>query len=306
MSSQVILEGSDSDDGRYGNYTTINAPVENNIKFKNYSGTFEYEFDRATFTSVTSFVKYEQASISDQTAGFAGVIDEFVLGNPVGTTTSVILNKKPESKKLVHEMRLTSEESDTFEWIVGAYFTKEDTFDDQGVEIVPVAVVGVAELVSKYKEYAVFGNATYYITSNFDVTYGLRLSNNSLDLTIDQAGALLGKPPEIEKTVLPHASQTVDTHMLAFRYRPSDDMSVYVKAASGFRPSSGNFPLADIVSGDPIAPVVLAADTLWSYDLGVKGNLADGMFTYDVAVWQSDWKNFQSSIFNGVATSSRN
>ncbi|MBL4603744.1 MAG: TonB-dependent receptor, partial [Emcibacteraceae bacterium] len=108
------------------------------------------------------------------------------------------------------------------------------------------------------------------------------------------------------KTVLPHASQTVDTHMLAFRYRPSDDMSVYVKAASGFRPSSGNFPLADILTGDPIAPVVLAADTLWSYDLGVKGNLADGMFTYDIAVWQSDWKNFQSSIFNGVATSSRN
>jgi outer membrane receptor protein involved in Fe transport len=42
---------------------------------------------------------------------------------------------------------------------------------------------------------------------------------------------------------------------------------------------------------------------VWSYEIGAKGKLADGLLTLDMALYQIDWENIQlQTTINGVAT----
>src|SRR3546814_13340179 len=79
-------------------------------------------------------------------------------------------------KKWTQEVRLASPSGDRFEWLIGGFFTDEKTsnsqlvrsFDMAGNPIVaydPLAIVG---LPATYKEYAVFGNATFKLSERLD------------------------------------------------------------------------------------------------------------------------------------------
>ena len=54
-----------------------------------------------------------------------------------------------------------------------------------------------------------------------------------------------------------------------------------------------NLPLINPATGDILSVPFVKADTLWSYEVGAKGNLADGVFGYDVAVYLIKWEDLQ-------------
>src|SRR5690606_16719431 len=96
---------------------------------------------------------------------------------------------------------------------------------------------------------------------------------------------------------------TVDTYLLAASYRPMDDLSLYGRVASGYRPTMTNLPLLDPITGENLADPQIDSDEVWSYELGAKGRSANGLMQYDVALWMLDWDNYQTTIFaNGVST----
>ena len=73
--------------------------------------------------------------------------------------------------KFTQEFRLVSPDSDRFEWLVGAYYTDEDSLIDQNFLAVTPATNDVAAdipqfadfgLDSTYEELALFGNATWH------------------------------------------------------------------------------------------------------------------------------------------------
>jgi outer membrane receptor protein involved in Fe transport len=59
--------------------------------------------------------------------------------------------------------------------------------------------------------------------------------------------------------------------------------------ASGYRPGTVDVSNAGAVSD-------VDSDSLWSYEVGVKGDLAEGLVSYDVAVYYFDWDNFQTTL----------
>jgi len=66
-----------------------------------------------------------------------------------------------------------------------------------------------------------------------------------------------------------------------------------VRVADGYRPASANLPLRDPNTGDILSVPFVRSDSLWSYEVGAKGNLAGGMFGYDVAVYRIKWEDLQ-------------
>jgi iron complex outermembrane receptor protein len=73
-------------------------------------------------------------------------------------------------------------------------------------------------------------------------------------------------------------------------------LSLYGRVASGYRPAAANTPLQG-------ASPIIETDTLWSYELGAKGYLADGRLSYDLAAWYLNWKNLQARVYvNGAQT----
>ncbi len=297
QTSSVNLDP-ESDNTTHGGFTTITVPGPKSFDVEVLSGTLEVDLSAATLTATASETEYDAAIIQDVT-GLYGPFADLLQGNAPGTTTKVDVVAGSGSKKSVQEVRLTSAESDTLEWIAGYYRTNEDTYQVQDLQVTPAFDFAYANFPSNYSENAFFGDITYYFSDKFDITGGMRLSKNKIVLDLQTDGALLGKSL-LEGEVI---KDTVKTYLLAPRYRLDDNMSLYARIASGYRPAQPNIPVIDPATGTDIAPPVVFSDKAWSYEFGVKGSNEENTLNYDVALWTIDWANFQSPVsITGVNT----
>src|SRR3546814_13679296 len=99
--------------------------------------------------------------------------------------------------KWTQELRLQSPAHETFEWLLGGYYTHEkggifqriDLFTPGTLTVDP-DMPQVADIftTSTYEEYAAFANATLHVGPRFDVPLGGRYSHNS-----DRKSAVKGK-----------------------------------------------------------------------------------------------------------------
>ena len=279
--------------GKYQQSTAGEEPTE--IEFELSSATIEYQGGWGTATLASSYQEFSQIAIVDLTRFFGPLVDAQT-GSPPGTNT-VPLDQRISTDRWVHEFRLTSANNEHLEWLVGLYYTKEESSNFQGAVASPSGFNLVTQqFPSDYEEKAAFGNLTYYFTPQFDATVGVRLSSNDMGVLFSGTGFLAG-PNLPEQTV----SDDVQTYLFNMRYRPNDDLSLYFRAANGYRPASANLPLIDPSTGGVLSVPFVKADTLWSYELGAKGNLSDSAFGYDVAVYLLKWKDLQVfRSFQGV------
>ncbi len=72
-------------------------------------------------------------------------------------------------------------------------------------------------------------------------------------------------------------SDDVQTYLFNARYRPNDDLSLYVRIADGYRPASANLPLRRSRDWSDPLRAVRRSDSLWSYEVGAKGKFAGGL-----------------------------
>ena len=298
IDSSVQLATYTSDEPLIDGYTTIAEPGDNYLDYEIISGSIDYDFDNVTLTSTSSWVEYTFGGSSDYTSIYGPVVD-FYDGRDPGTTTNVIFDLLAGSEKFVQEVRLTSERMGNFEWIAGLYYSDETTSNSQDLVSTPAFDLLTISFPSEYKELAGFGDVTYYFNEKFDVTAGMRLSKNKTTLSYDSTGLLLGTANIVSDPI----KDTVDTYLFSARYRATENLSLYARVASGYRPASANLPIIDPATGDNLAPPMIDPDNAWSYEVGAKGTTAGGVFGYDVAIWKIDWSNFQAfTSFSGVNT----
>ncbi|PCI54381.1 MAG: hypothetical protein COB36_10360 [Alphaproteobacteria bacterium] len=287
--SVVDLDG-DSLNPKFAPLTNDNALSESESKYTSISGSLDYDFEWATLNLTSSYVEFGQASVGDITADLALYAD-FLAGVPSGTTTAIPFIANMGSNKYTQEARLTSPDNDKFEWILGLFYTKETTHNIQIAIAEPIDFnLFTLNFPDNYREYAAFGNFTYYITPEFDVGFGLRYSNTQTGLQQISSGALIGPGQDIDPV-----QDNVQSYLATARYRPNENLSLYARVASGYRPATGNLPI--IIPGlGNVAPLVVKKDNLWSYEIGAKGKTDDGIISYDMSLWYIDWSNFQSFV----------
>lgn len=263
--------------------------------------TLNYEFDAATLTATSSRVEYNVGLVDDFTDLFGGFAD-LLIGRDAGTTTLVPISSPVSSEKTVQEIRLTSTETEGFEWIFGLYHAEESTSQRQLSIVQPGDITFFySEFPSEFEESAAFGNITYYITPEFDVTAGLRLTESKLLLSRGAGGLLnggAGSGPLPPLSPLPTAEADIQSYLFNARYRPNEDLSIYTRVATGYRPASGNIPIFDPFDGERLTQEIVDQDDLLSYEVGAKGSFSTdyGLISYDLALWYIDWENFQTRV----------
>jgi iron complex outermembrane recepter protein len=278
----------------YGEYQSNGAIGDYNIEQDIYSATVNYSASFADVNFTSSFVSSEFSSASDATSRF-GAFLEVLGGLESGSVTSAPLTVATESEKTSHELRFTSNKEGSSEWIAGLFYADETTGNEQKLVGLPVGILGLyANFPSEYKELAAFGNYTYYFSPKFDVTAGVRLSKNELALNFIQDGLLLGGSYSDDK--LETAKDNVQTYLFSARYRPSEDMSLYARIANGYRPASSNLEVSNPQTGELLSQKTVDQDNVWSYEVGAKGDLAQGQFQYDASIWYLNWADFQSNV----------
>jgi len=281
-------------------------PDQNHADYRLFAGTIDWDLGFATLTSVTSYGRlreheYIDASFIDAGGISIGDLVTAVYGSPtpLGATESSRISQK----KFTQEVRLASPSSDKFEWLIGGYFTREPgqiyqtyvPFDrDTAVLRDPAVDLGgahfdqllLAELDSVYKEYAGFGSVTWHIGPRFDLTGGVRYSHNDQTITQILGGALSGGTTELHGK----SSEGVFTWSIAPRFQINDRVAIYARVAKGYRPGGPNIVPP---GAGPDYPVQFKADTLVSYEAGVRGETRDHSFAVDASVYYLDWSKIQ-------------
>jgi outer membrane receptor protein involved in Fe transport len=287
----------------------------NELEYRLYNGTIDYDFGFASLISSTSWARQDQTYTDDLTQLY-GTFLNFVYGPinpgpgnglPDPVTSHIIApyqDQQTNLRKFTQEVRLVSPQSDTFEWLVGAYYTRERGVIDQHITSLALDTgeaftdpvlrdLAVALSTSRYREIAGFANATWHITDRFDITAGGRISENKQHaeqfaegspFLIDGGSATL--PPADSK-------ESVFTYSVSPRFELSDNTAVYARVAKGYRPGGPNTipPTAG-----PDVPRTYAADTITSYEIGLKSDIGQRL-SLDISAYHLKWKDIQLFAF---------
>jgi iron complex outermembrane recepter protein len=276
----------------------------NNTKYRVYNGTINWNLGPASLESVTSYGTFESKFHSDLaiatnlTGGppLASLVTA-LFGNDQSRPLSAILPQTTSTDKFSQELRLVSSKSDSLEWLVGGYYTKEDSAIKQKINAVEagtdtiaggVPVLADVALDSTYEEIAGFANATWHATKRFDLAFGGRLSHNKQVASQVSDGVLAGGHTQYDDV---KSSENPFTYSVAPRFSLAKNASVYGRVATGFRPGGPNV----LPPGAPAdIPRTYKSDSLTSYEVGLKtGGGPNDKFALDLSAFYLDWKDIQ-------------
>lgn len=275
----------------------------NDISYRVYSATLDWNFDAMSLQSITSYGDLEHDFRVDLAAdtSLAGAplaaVTTLLFGDDTARPLSTVIDQVTATEKFTQELRLVSADNDTFEWLVGLYYTDEDSgIEPQLIRAVEAGTDTIAadipelaraSVVSNYEEIALFANATWYITPKFDLSFGARQSENDQTASQRLEGALVGGSINFDNAT---SSESPFTWSISPRYAFSENISAFVRIATGFRPGGPNV----IPTGAPPGtPGSYDSDELTSYEVGLKSTSADGRFALDVTAFFLDWEDIQ-------------
>ncbi|ACE83675.1 TonB-dependent receptor [Cellvibrio japonicus] len=260
----------------------------------------EYQFDTATLTASVNRYDYETVTASDQTdlflsyydagSGYFSSYDDFI-GVGAGNV---------EVKKDSAEIRLASDNDQPLRWLIGGFYSQDDLdvliadflpgFADFWEENRPLDLDYIATQSETLKEFSTFGELSYDLTAQWEVTLGAR--HFRYDDKLDSCYALF--PLEEGETEIPldcSASDDVQTGTLgkfSTRYRFTEQHQAYFLVSEGYRRGGANLVPAgaeDYAAYDP--------DTALNYELGTKTAWFNQRLLVNAAVFYMDWKDIQ-------------
>jgi outer membrane receptor protein involved in Fe transport len=261
----------------FGDYTqmrNITSPAE--VRYYLYNATINWDLDFATITSSTSYTDLRSSEIGD-TTGAASTLD-----NP--------LQAFLHQGKLIQELRVASDPGQgPLDWMVGFYFANEH--DGLHQDVVPSfhgSPLLSLDLDSTYVETTGFANATYHVTSNFELGAGLRYATDSQSSDEIEQIQLLSVPPTlIAGGTSAHDSLTWSGDA---RYHLDENTMLYGRVATGWRPGGPN-----VLPPNPPAgvPTTFNPDSLIDYELGVKSTLPNENLSFDADLYDIEWQDIQ-------------
>ena len=218
------------------------------------------------------------------------------------------------------ELQLTGS-SDRLDWVVGGYYSHEEGVDGSAAIFVPNLNPFTSFIYGEVtnKSWALFGQATYAINDRTNLTGGLRWTEETKELTNKNrvgaglrpqklsapadAGVFCRVPGRIGLPISQCSSDHSDdfndpSFLVSVDYTVSDEVMMYASVARSWRGGGQNLRAdGDIASAQPFAP-----ETATSYEVGLKGDFADGLMRLNAAAYYVDYEDIQRSIIvPGVA-----
>jgi iron complex outermembrane receptor protein len=238
---------------------------ESFVKFSEFSAKIDYAFNWGTFTSITSFTDVESGNDQDLDQTLVDAINIIVIDN---------------SETLAQEFRLTSNADQALRWVAGAYFFDQDRFRSLATTFFGFPVPPAAQDL-KLRNYAAFGNVSYDLTGDLELTLAFRYDEETPeDLTQGRS--------ETFTELQPKAS-------LAYNFR--EGLLGYVTVGKGFRAGGFN----NLSEGSNFAPG-FDQESLVSYETGLKWSAYDGRLRSAMSLFFTDYTDQQFFLFDQTGT----
>ncbi len=235
-------------------------------------------------------------------------------GSPLPILDILLLQ---DQYQFTQELRATYDDNDRFVFTGGLYYFHDDdvTFSgvDNGAATIfgfPVTLFGfpssaLAQTDQVTNSYAVFGDASYKLTDQIDLSAGLRYtyekrkSSRDFENFFDPSVSVIADtPPFLQGAGVPGTTITGEadfdalTPRVSLSYSPNDDIMFYVSASRGFK--SGGF---DGRATTDFAFEAFRPEFVWSYEGGLKSSWHDGRLIANAAYFYNDYTDIQVTSF---------
>jgi len=201
------------------------------------------------------------------------------------------------------ELRLTSPDTDKFNFIAGLFFydasntSSRDVFTGSMHPLPNLAIFNDAEVQTT--SYAAFVNINYEIADRLILNLGGRLTHEKKEIVYSQQ-------PQFPLNFLgfavidglddPLLKEDNFSPSISLRYELDDDWSAYAKVSRGFK--SGGWSTELISTPD----VRFQSEFLTNYELGLKGVGLDNRLRVSLAAFYMDYKDLQVVQIDPVTT----
>ncbi len=293
-------------------------PEFSNSQLNYYYLNLNYDLHWASLTSISSYgvLKFRSLGEIEGSPVAPGVTYASVLGPGVyGRSILATDGEYSDLKKYSQEVRLSSEPglkvfSLPVEVQGGVFLTREISQIAQNFDALaatpPYATLapdlGDDRAPSQYREVSVFGEADLHLLPQFDISAGLRRTNNTQRYNTQFfAGVLVG--PDATAPIS-KSQESSTTFSVAPRWHVTPDTVLYARFASGFRPGG---PIGAVPGAPADFPVSFRSDSTINYEGGLRTYLFDRKVSIDVAGFYIDWTDIQilsrfQSTITGVTT----
>lgn len=325
----------DSDPGTLAHYQPFDVAEPDTDRITILNNTINYDAGPVTITSATAYWKRRSKQQEDASEDFNNVNTGVTyaanngLPNPgyYGPNGSGLVSgqENDPSHQLSEEVRVASRGSGRLTWLVGGYYSDfGSTWNFAGTSQNPSAYLDLGTFdrattthwfdvfsPTTLKQYAVFGDATYAITSRLKANVGLRYYsyNYRYRSVITGWGSGLGAAtPSDSGLIKQHADGVNPKFNLSYQSNP--DFMLYGTVAKGFRPGGGDakYPTTGPYWSAVFAPyhytngawpTQYKPDSVWSYEVGEKLRLFDRRLTVNSSLYYEDWRNIQLEALPG-------
>lgn len=239
-----------------------------------------------------------------------------------------------EYDQLTQEFQYTSNLGGNIEYILGAYYYQQDSYTNrssipgQREQIINVsneillaqtlASLGLTTFEGTPYEalyplgennhqgtvdtesYALFTNITYDFSNDWQLSLGLRWGKETKKVDWHTDGTNSGLFNLATANIIDSQSDADFLPSLALNYNYDDNTVFYTRYATGSK--SGGYNL-DFVTEDQLAALSFDKESSTNIELGVKGYNDDHSFSYAVAIFTTDYDDYQQSQFVDIGDS---
>lgn len=255
----------------------------------NLTGRVEVDLGFAMLTSVTSHIDFDRSWGIDTDA------------TPLPQTDFYTDDKV---KQFSQEVRLSGENR-IVDWLVGGFYTRDHvvtSYDGRLQALFNTTSFTQSDQVTKSA--AFFANGEWKLVPTLSVVTGLRYTSekrrntgSTVDLVSLAPGSLLsgapfGSPPVTVASVDGRISDENLSYKIGLNWKPSSLILVYASASKGVK--SGGFFAGVATSSAQLQPY--GSETLYAYEAGIKGRLADVGLSYSLSGFYYDYRDVQTFI----------
>lgn len=242
------------------------------------------QFDTFAFSSMTSHIDFNSASLVD--------------GTPAFSLSS--LDTRYEANVLSQEFNLISDEEGPWRWSAGAFYRQAEDRTYQFVDRYnPASVDSINnDFTDESESYAVYGEIGRDLAEELSLAVGVRYFHDEEEMYLNQ------QYPTAPASLLPvrapfSATSEAWTPRSVLTWTPSAHHTVYASYSQGFRSGFAQQPNVQALYPNftPVDP-----DKLVNYEIGTKGSALNGRLTYETAVFYIDWQDVQQNLRVQLAT----
>ncbi|WP_277960420.1 TonB-dependent receptor [Pseudomonas sp. RIT-To-2] len=199
------------------------------------------------------------------------------------------------------EIRLASPKGEFMEYVGGLYYMHAKDKETYGRTLItPTATNnGLANYSTTSDSYAIFGENTFNFTPSFRGIAGLRWTHDELKYDHDRVSSSAVAVNGIN----PSTSSSGDTNAegwsgrLGFQYDLSDNVTSYVTYSRGYKGPAYNV----FFNMQPRDTQALKPETSNTWEVGLKATSWNNRLTTNLAVFHSDYDNYQANFYDTVA-----